>query len=43
MLINVFQQSLKASNAEDAIAWYLAPASILVAIYLTFQISKGLF
>ena len=43
MLINVFQQSLKASNTEDAIAWYLAPASILVAIYLTFQISKGLF
>jgi hypothetical protein len=43
MLINVFQQSLKASNTEDAIAWYLAPASILFAGYLTFQISKMLF
>lgn len=43
MLINVFQQSLKASNTKDAIAWYLAPASILLAIYLTFQISKVLF
>ena len=43
MLINVFQQSLKASNTEDAIAWYLAPASILFAGYLTFQISKVLF
>lgn len=43
MLINVFQQSLKASNTKDAIAWYLAPASILTAIYVTFQISKVLF
>jgi len=43
MLINVFQQSLKASNTKDAIAWYVAPASILTAIYLTFQISKVLF
>jgi len=43
MLINVFQQSLKASNTKAAIAWYLAPASILLAIYLTFQVSKVLF
>jgi hypothetical protein len=43
MLINVFQQSLKASGTKDALAWYLSPASILLAVYLTFQISKGLF
>jgi len=43
MLINVFQQSLKASSTEDAIAWYLAPASVLLAAYLTYEVSKMLF
>lgn len=43
MFINVFQQSLKASSTEDAISWYLAPASVLLAGYLTFQVSKMLF
>lgn len=43
MLINVFQQSLKASSTEDAIAWYLAPASVLLAGYLTYQVSEMLF
>lgn len=38
MLINIFQQSLKSSETKDAIAWYLSPASILFAIYLTSQI-----
>ena len=43
MLINVFQQSLKASGTNDGIAWYLSPASIMLAFYLTFQLSKSLF
>lgn len=42
MLINVFQQSLKSSGTEDAIAWYLSPASVLLAIYITFQIVKNI-
>ena len=43
MLINVFQQSLKASGTSDAIAWYLSPASILLSMYLTFEVSKNIF
>ena len=43
MLINVFQQSLKASGTKDALAWYLSPASILLSMYLTYEISKSLF
>lgn len=43
MLINIFQQSLKASSTKDAAAWFLSPASILLAIYLTYQVSKVLF
>lgn len=43
MLINILQQSLKASGTKDALAWYLSPASILLAIYLTFQVSKNMF
>lgn len=35
MIINVFQQSLKASGTKDAVAWYLSPVSIFFAIYLT--------
>ena len=38
MLINVFQQSLKSSGTKDAFAWYLSPASILLAFYITIQI-----
>lgn len=40
MLINILQQSLKASGTRDAIAWYLSPASVLLAIYLTFKVSE---
>ena len=38
MLINVFQQSLKSSGTKDVVAWYLSPASVLLAIYISFQI-----
>jgi hypothetical protein len=43
MIINVFQQSLRASNIKNALAWYLSPVSILFSIYLTFHISKAIF
>jgi hypothetical protein len=38
MLFNVFQQSLKAADTNDALAYYLSPAAILIAIYLTVRI-----
>lgn len=43
MLINIFQQSLKASGTKDSTAWYLSPVSILLAIYVTYKISSSLF
>lgn len=43
MHINIVQQSLKASSTEDAITWYLAPAAVLLAGYLTYEVSKMLF
>ncbi len=42
MMINVFQQSLKSSGTKDAIAWYLSPASVLLAFYITFKIVKNI-
>ncbi len=42
-LINIFQQSLRASGTNDAISWYLAPVSILLAFYLTFKIALVFF
>jgi hypothetical protein len=38
MLFNVFQQSLKAADTNDALAYYLSPAAILISIYLTVRI-----
>jgi hypothetical protein len=43
MLINILQQSLKASGIKDVLAWYLSPVSIFLAMYLTFEISKNIF
>jgi len=37
-MINIFQQSLKSSGTNDAVAWYLSPISILLAIYVTGKI-----
>lgn len=42
-LINIVQQSLKASGTNDAISWYLAPVSILMAFYLAFKIALVFF
>ncbi len=39
MLFNVFQQSLKAADTNDALAYYLSPAAILISIYLTVRIA----
>lgn len=38
-LINIFQQSLRASGTKDALAWYLSPASILASIYLAINVA----
>ena len=42
MLINIVQQSLKASGTKDALAWYLSPLLILASIYLTYQITVNI-
>jgi len=38
MMINILQQSLKAGNTKDALAWYLSPVGILLAFYITAKI-----
>lgn len=43
MMVNVFQQSLKAAGIKDVLAWYLAPISIMVAIYAGSSIATNLF
>jgi len=42
MLINIVQQSLKASGTKDALAWYLSPISIVASIYLTYKIAVNI-
>jgi hypothetical protein len=43
MLINVVQQSLKASGTKDSVAWYGSPVVIVMAFYFTFKvIAEGL-
>jgi len=43
MMVNVFQQSLKAAGIKDALAWYLSPVSILMAMYVGISIVGNLF
>ena len=43
MLINILQQSLRSAGIKDNIVFYLSPASIFLAGYLSFKIIKGLF
>lgn len=33
-MINIFQQSLKASGTLDAVSWYVSPMAILLAFYI---------
>ncbi|MBS1642264.1 MAG: hypothetical protein JST94_03180 [Bacteroidetes bacterium] len=41
MLINTIQQSLKSGGTKDALAWYLSPVTILLAIYITIKLAKA--
>jgi len=43
MIINIFQQSLKASGSQDYLAWYLSPIATFFALYITFTLSSELF
>lgn len=43
MMINIVQQSLKASGTKDAWAWYMSPAVIFLSAYISFKISVNLF
>ena len=38
MMINILQQSLKASGTKDALAYYISPAGVLFAWYVTFNV-----
>lgn len=42
-IINVFQQSVRASGTTDTISWYSAPISVILAFYLTFKIAVAFF
>lgn len=42
MMIGVFQQSLQAGGTKDAMAWFVSPAAILLAAYLTGKIVVGM-
>lgn len=42
MLINILQQSLKAADTKDSMAWYLAPLGVFAAFYLTSLISQNI-
>ena len=43
MMVNVFQQSLRSAGLNDSLAWYLSPASILVALYVGASVAGNLF
>jgi hypothetical protein len=43
MLINVFQQSLKAANTNDALAWYISPISVFTSLYISLRIVIAVF
>jgi hypothetical protein len=43
MLVNVVQQSLKASGSKDAIAWYASPLVVLLSFYFTYKFVDAIF
>jgi len=43
MMINIVMQSLKASKAKDALAWYLSPVVVLLSFYLTAKLAGAMF
>lgn len=38
MMINVFNQSVKAGGAKDLMAWYLSPLAVLFSFYIAFNV-----
>ncbi len=42
MMVNTFQQSLRASGLKDALAWYLSPLSIIISAYLGVSLVQNL-
>jgi hypothetical protein len=38
MLVNVVQQSLKASGTKDSVSWYGSPVVVVMAFYFTFKV-----
>lgn len=42
MMVNVFQQSLRAAGIREVPAWYLAPLAILLSFYLGFTVAGNL-
>ncbi|MBK1441608.1 hypothetical protein JHJ32_16535 [Parapedobacter sp. ISTM3] len=40
-MVNIFQQSLKASGTKDAISWYISPLAILLAFYVWGKITTA--
>ncbi len=43
MMVNVFQQSLRAAGYRDTLAWYFSPVSILAAMYAGMSVVGNLF
>ncbi|HTE01927.1 MAG TPA: hypothetical protein VK668_21710 [Mucilaginibacter sp.] len=43
MMINILQQSLRAAGTKDAWNWYMSPAGIFLASYISYKITAGLF
>lgn len=41
MMVNILQQSLKASGTKDVLAYYLSPVSVLIAWYVTFKFMEN--
>ncbi|NJO86780.1 MAG: hypothetical protein HC821_01585 [Lewinella sp.] len=43
LLANTFQQSLRAAGVGEVIAWYLAPSSILLAMFVSAKVAGAIF
>ncbi len=43
MMVNILQQSLKASGTRDVLAYYMSPAAVLLAWYITGKFMANMF
>lgn len=43
MLVNIVMQSLRASNSNDAVCWYVSPVIIILSFYLGIRIGTAIF